>query len=908
MKKWMCAVVSLSLWFSACAIPVGAEPNRTVQNGTEAFSRDAEIVDIFGRTLNDYGIELVDWQGYIANPYVKLNVVPPKDAAYPLTIGIKAKGTSRLMMDRPSTLSATGAEKTLTFQKAGESKPFLLEIHPDRGGGEIENYTLEMTVTDANGEAQMQSTPIRVWDQDDEKEEHTLPLKFDYRYDTIQPYFSDPAIRKASEQAIKDWFYFFDMEPFDTVPANAEVTRLPEDNFDGHTTVTNDEPYNGMWIYLRGINGPYSTGGASDNGTYHKRNGVTIPDKLHRSLVTILDFYDTAKPFTSLNDEEWYLTEMSDTSTDVYGLIMHEFGHALAFSSSWKGMAAYKRSGGTADNIVAYQGNPVPLDDTYHIPGEAPYWDRISGQNGGRTHLFHNKRWMLTKLTLLIAEKAGWKLNRELTPFLSPSIKDLPIPNAKPGQEYELQLQAEGGVPFYDWTIAEGSLPDGLILDRFTGKISGKVSGNAKGSYKFTVQLRDYDEMGTPVQKELTLNVGQGELAGSYLFEEGKEASEEKAIDYSGSGHDADLHDAVHTDGARGGGISLNGLTSYMALPDRILKGASELTFSAWVRMADNAKLSSSLTEDADSARGGRIFDFGAANSKSMSLSVDAKGNIGFTVSQPGKGESTFISGPGLTPGEWHHAALTLSGKTAVLYLDGAELARSTNVNPGTVKSVLNSGTSFYIGRSQGDDHYWAGTLDEIKLYQRALSGAEIAGLAEDKPVPPVVDPPVPVNPNAAVDASVTTSYVSPWESLVGLNDEFEPSSSADRGHPIYGNWDTHGTEQWVQYNFDQPVTLSSSEVYWFDDHDGIDLPASFYIQYWDGSAWVEVSNPSEYGVLPDQFNVTTFDPVTTTKIRLTMKAKETTSTGIQQWKVIRSSSDTPEFAPESQSKGGGMT
>ncbi|GJM67789.1 hypothetical protein HMSSN036_00050 [Paenibacillus macerans] len=30
---------------------------------------------------------------------------------------------------------------------------------------------------------------------------------------------------------------------------------------------------------------------------------------------------------------------------------------------------------------------------------------------------------MLTKLALLIAEKAGWKLNRELTPFLSPSIK-----------------------------------------------------------------------------------------------------------------------------------------------------------------------------------------------------------------------------------------------------------------------------------------------------------------------------------------------------------------------------------------------------------------------------------------------------------------------------------------------------
>ncbi|TYP78926.1 LamG-like jellyroll fold domain-containing protein [Paenibacillus methanolicus] len=864
MRTWLSAIVSMSM-LSACLFV----PPTTVSASEDGAVDQARIVDIFGRELNQYGIELVDWQGYLANPYVKLNVEPPANAAYPLTLELNARGTSRLMMDRPSTLSATGAEKTLTFDNADEVKPFLLEIHPDRigGHGEIEHYKLDVTITEADGATHQQSTPIRVLDQDDEQET-TFPLKFDYRYDTIQPYFSDPAIREAGERAIKDWFYFFDMQPFDTVPAGDETASIPEDNFEGHIQVANDEPYNGMWIYLRGLNGPHSTGGATENGKYHKRNGRTIPDKIHRSLLTILDFYDTATPFTSLDDEQWYLTEMNDTSTDVYGLIMHEFGHALVYSGSWKGVSAYKRDGGTAANIVAYQGNPVPLDDGYHIPGEPQYWDRISGQNGGRTHLFHNKRWMLTKLTLLIAEKAGWKLNQKLTPFLSPAIKNVPVPHAKPGEKYELQLKAEGGVPFYDWTITAGALPEGLKLDRFTGKLSGKVAGNAKGSYSFTVQLRDYDEMSKPITKTFTLYVGSGELAGSYLFDE----EGALGLDYSGAGHDGTMHDAVRTAGARDGGALLNGTTSYIELPEQVLKDADGFTFTSWIKPAAIDSVST-------------LFDF-KSEAGGMALAVDEQDVLRFNAS-PNNGKHISISGGKAASEEWHHAAVAVTGNSAILYVDGKESARSSDIPSGLLSVVKNGGAKL-IGKSHANKDYYKGVLDEAKLYNRALSAAEIAALAADKPIPPEVEEPDPVNPNAAVDADVSTSFVSAWESLVGINDEYEPASSADRNHPIYGNWDTHGTTQWVQYEFAQPVALASSHLYWFDDNDGIDTPESYLLEYWDGSAWKEVPNPSQYGVLPDQYNVTTFDPVTTNKIRVQIQAKPTTSTGIQQWKVMR--------------------
>ncbi|MGW4800726.1 Ig domain-containing protein [Nonomuraea sp. NPDC004297] len=155
---------------------------------------------------------------------------------------------------------------------------------------------------------------------------------------------------------------------------------------------------------------------------------------------------------------------------------------------------------------VLYQGRAVPLDGSYHIPGDQPNWDRISGQSGGWTHLFPTRRWMLTKLSLLIAENAGWKLNRELTPFLKPSITTTSLPQATPGSAYQATLAAKGGVPFYDWQVTGGALPAGLSLDRFTGAITGTPA--AAGNSTFTVQLRDYDRLSTPVTRSFTLNVG----------------------------------------------------------------------------------------------------------------------------------------------------------------------------------------------------------------------------------------------------------------------------------------------------------------------------------------------------------------------------------------------------------------
>lgn len=138
---------------------------------------------------------------------------------------------------------------------------------------------------------------------------------------------------------------------------------------------------------------------------------------------------------------------------------------------------------------------------------------------------------------------------------------------------------------------------------------------------------------------------------------------------------------------------------------------------------------------------------------------------------------------------------------------------------------------------------------------------------------------------NIASKAVASTSYCSEWENISALNDGFDPTSSNDRTHVVYGNWPQTGT-QWVQYNFDKSYTISQSDVYWFKDNQGIDVPKSYKFQYWDGSNWVDMKNPSGLGTAINKYNTTTFTPVNTNSIRIQMVSNGSLSTGILEWKV----------------------
>ncbi len=160
--------------------------------------------------------------------------------------------------------------------------------------------------------------------------------------------------------------------------------------------------------------------------------------------------------------------------------------------------------------------------------------------------------------------------------------------------------------------------------------------------------------------------------------------------------------------------------------------------------------------------------------------------------------------------------------------------------------------------------------LTEIKMYNR--------GGADPQP-----------NPNLALSATAVCSFTSTWESCAAINNGDEPTSS-NFGAPNQGNrwgsWDQQG-EQWAELQWSSAQTVTRAQVYIFDDNQGIDLPASWKLQAWNGSAYVDVAGASGYPVAANQYNNVTFTAVSTTRLRVVLQSAAGFSVGLLEVKAF---------------------
>jgi hypothetical protein len=152
------------------------------------------------------------------------------------------------------------------------------------------------------------------------------------------------------------------------------------------------------------------------------------------------------------------------------------------------------------------------------------------------------------------------------------------------------------------------------------------------------------------------------------------------------------------------------------------------------------------------------------------------------------------------------------------------------------------------------------------------------------------------VTVNLAKVAAPSASYVSGDTRVAALNDGFDPTASGDQEHGSYGNW-PRTDAQWVQYDWTRPVTTNRIEIYFWADGQGVGLPSSYNVSYWNGSSFVPVANAKGLGVISNGFNSTTFDEIKTDKLRVEMTSDDKHSTGILEWKVY-SSGAVPLFPP----------
>jgi DUF1680 family protein len=172
--------------------------------------------------------------------------------------------------------------------------------------------------------------------------------------------------------------------------------------------------------------------------------------------------------------------------------------------------------------------------------------------------------------------------------------------------------------------------------------------------------------------------------------------------------------------GRFGQGLQLGGdsAAQYVQLPQAVLTGLTDFTVATWINRTAT-----------DNQSWSRVFDFGSGTSVYMFLTVSAGGSgARFAITKGGSGAEQQVTAPNPLPATgWTHVAVTLSGGTATLYVNGAPVAANSSIT--LTPADLTGADNIWIGRSQFGDPPLQAVVDEFQIYNRALSQAEIQSL-----------------------------------------------------------------------------------------------------------------------------------------------------------------------------------
>lgn len=242
------------------------------------------------------------------------------------------------------------------------------------------------------------------------------------------------------------------------------------------------------------------------------------------------------------------------------------------------------------------------------------------------------------------------------------------------------------------------------------------------------------------------------------------------------------------------------------------------------------------------------IMSSDIANLRSVSLWFNADSSTGFRrLFQWGSnGYSAYLSngtydlriiynnndlatGQTITPNIWNHFATTFDGETLRVFLNGIEIYTDS-------ENAHDAAKTFYIG-STISGQSWNGQLDDVHIYDTALSLAEIQQLASKKPVIDMAASGSTVNSIPAYNFPSTGGLVGHWRmeetaggdsvldwsgenndgtpaGATGANNKPQPSTDVPTGvnHATSRSMDFDGTDDYVDITDTIDLDLSDGE------------------------------------------------------------------------------------------------
>jgi hypothetical protein len=265
-------------------------------------------------------------------------------------------------------------------------------------------------------------------------------------------------------------------------------------------------------------------------------------------------------------------------------------------------------------------------------------------------------------------------------------------------------------------------------VDRFTYSVTDGFGGTATATVNVTVTA-----VTAPPPAGLVLSLGFDEEAGL------------TALDSSGGSRNGTIRGALRVAGRSGRALKFDGIDDWVTVGDAAaLDLTSGMTLEAWLNPtgAMSGWDTVMLKE-----RGAGDMAYGLYANDGAPMPAGYVNVGGSHASVPGTAA--------VSPGAWTHVAATYDGATLRLYVNGS--LASSRARTGAI--AVSGGVLRIGGNNAWPGEFYAGLIDEVRIYNRALTAAEIVadmdGVATPPPPPP---PPVNHAPVAVADSLTTAS------------------------------------------------------------------------------------------------------------------------------------------------------
>ncbi len=202
--------------------------------------------------------------------------------------------------------------------------------------------------------------------------------------------------------------------------------------------------------------------------------------------------------------------------------------------------------------------------------------------------------------------------------------------------------------------------------------------------------------------------------------------------DYSNYGNYGTLHGPTWTnEGIVGGAYSFDGINDFIRIPDDSTLGGdgsgSEISIEFWIKPAALMRGTRIIAKKVASASTGSYMigfqSSGASPANTLFFGITSSSdNQWHEVSNT----ATAV----LAKGVWHHVVCTYkSGPGLTIFIDGSERVNQVltgTITPGPGESVYKQPLFIGYDGGGGSNRWLNGTLDEVRVYPRALSQSQI--------------------------------------------------------------------------------------------------------------------------------------------------------------------------------------